>query len=614
MTDDVTRPIETPIPGDEPTDAIGVDSATAPEPGPEPATTPTGTQPVLTAAAPGPSRWRWVVGLGVVGLAAVIAIAAFMVLGSKPAPEALKYIPADSVVVVEIRPDLPGDQLQKLGNLLAHFPGFKDQSTLPDKLDETLSRLVGQATQGQADYRADLKPWLSGPAFFALPSTGISAANPSSFSRGLLSLTTTGTVGCDKPLKDLVVSHETYKGLDLAIASERNTACVFDGRQALLGDPVSIRAAIDAHAGGTGLDKSATYQKARASLKTDQLFTLYIDGKGYLSMISSMLQDVSGVPGVGTGLMPGLPMTFPEWAMEGLRVEDDAIVVDAFTAAQLPPSAGSSPLPSLLAVPPAHASVLAPLAPANTLAFVEVQGAGVGLQNALTMLQASPSLAPALQMLNGAGAGAFLGTLDDIGVMVVGGADGPTGGLMLVAKDEATASQEASTLLGLIAFAGIGNDNIRTREATVGGVTVTTVTISDLGSLVPPGQLPPGVQVPADATVEFSVATRGKVLIIGTAESFMNAVLEMQPGQGLVDQDVYKRATSRALAGSRLTMYVGIRDIIALAEKQLSGDELARWQSDLKPYFAPFEAVSVTSSGTSDGGGQARISLSVGNP
>jgi hypothetical protein len=94
----------------------------------------------------------------------------------------------------------------------------------------------------------------------------------------------------------------------------------------------------------------------------------------------------------------------------------------------------------------------------------------------------------------------------------------------------------------------------------------------------------------------------------------MNAVLEVQPGQGLVDQDVYKRATSRALAGSRLTMYVGIRVIIALAEKQLSGDELARWQSDLKPYFAPFEAVSVTSSGTSDGGGQARISLSVGNP
>src|SRR4029079_14004990 len=129
-------------------------------------------------------------------------------------------------------------------------------------------------------------------------------------------------------------------------------------------------------------------------------------------------------------------------------------VVDAFTAAPLPPTAGASPLRSLLPIPPAHASVLTPLAPANTLALIEIQGAGVGLQNALTTLQAMPSLAPALQMLNGAGAGAFLGTLEDVGVLVVGGADGPTGGLMLVARDEATASQGAPTLPGALSFAG----------------------------------------------------------------------------------------------------------------------------------------------------------------
>jgi Protein of unknown function (DUF3352) len=598
MTDDITRPIEIEAPG-----------AAA-----DPATEAAGTEPVVTAASAGPNRLRWAVGLGVAGVAAVVAIAAFMLLGSKPAPEALKYIPADSVMVVEIRPDLPGDQLQKLGNLLAHFPGFKDQSTLPDKLDETLSRLVGQATQGGADYRADLKPWLSGPAFFAMPATAVSGTEPTSFSRGVLSLTTTGTVTCDKPLKDLAVTHETYKGLDLAIASERNTACVFDGRQALLGDPVSIRAAIDAHGGGTGLDKSASYQKARASLQGDQLFTLYIDGKGYLSMFSNMLENMSGMPGMASGFMPGMPMTFPEWLMEGLRAEDDAIVLDAFTAAPLPASAGSSPLPSLLPLPAAHASVFTPLAPANTLFFVEFQGAGVGLQNALTTLQAIPDLGPALQMLNGAGAGAFLGSLEDVGVMAINGADGPSGGLMLAAKDEATAGQQASSLLGLIALAGFGNNNVTTSESTIGGVTVTTVTISDIGSLVPPGQLPSGVQVPADATISFSVAAKGKVLLLGSGESFMHAVLEVQPGQGLVDQDLYKRATSRALPGSQLTMYVGIRDIVALAEKSVSGDELARWQSDLKPYFAPFEAISLTSSSTTDGGGHARISLSVGNP
>ena len=331
-------------------------------------------------------------------------------------------------------------------------------------------------------------------------------------------------------------------------------------------------------------------------------------------MFSSLLEDMGGTPGVGAGFMSGLPLTFPEWAVEGLRAEDDAIVMDAFTAAPITPTAGASPLPSLLPVPPAHASALSPLLPANTLLFLEVQGAGVGIQNALTMLRASPELAPALQMLDGAGAGAFLGSIDDLGVIVTKGSDGPTGGLLLVAKDEATAGQHAASLLGLIALAGIGSDSISTRESTIGGVTVTTVSVSDLGSLVPPGQLPPGMELPPGATIEFSVATKGQVLLLGAGESFMNAVLTVQSGQGLVDQDVYTRATSRALPGSLLTMYVGIRDIVALAETSLSGQDLSRWQADLKPYFAPFEAISVTSSATTDGGGHARISLSVGNP
>src|SRR4051794_967687 len=75
-------------------------------------------------------RRRWIAG-GAVAVAAVAATAAAVfVLGSRPTPEALRYIPGDSSVVVELRFDVPGDQLQKVGNLLAHFPGFKDQSSL----------------------------------------------------------------------------------------------------------------------------------------------------------------------------------------------------------------------------------------------------------------------------------------------------------------------------------------------------------------------------------------------------------------------------------------------------------------------------------------------------
>src|SRR5258706_5020945 len=153
MTDDLTRPIETP-PATEPAiptpDSIPAPPANEPASGPAetaPAlaeTPPTGNQPVVTTGAPGPNRMRWAIGIGVAALAVAVAIGAFIVLGSRPAPEALKYIPADASLVAEIRMDLPGDQLQKLGTLLSHFPGFADQSTLPAKIDESLSRLVQQ--------------------------------------------------------------------------------------------------------------------------------------------------------------------------------------------------------------------------------------------------------------------------------------------------------------------------------------------------------------------------------------------------------------------------------------------------------------------------------------
>ena len=630
MTDDPTRPTDTPA---EPTDtppaadaaaepqpeAAAAPEAASAQPAPDPsaemsngATTPPATTQAVTAV-PGANRARWAIGLGIAGLAVAAAIAAFIVLGSRPVPEALKYIPADAAMVVEIRPELPGDQLQKLGNLLAHFPGFKDQSTLPAKLDETFSRLVGAGSGGVVDYRADLKPWLSGPAFVALrPSPDASAQDPQSFARGVVSLSTTGTVSCDTPLKGQTVTHEKYKGYDLALGSNEG-ACVIDGRQALIGDPVSVRAAIDAKAGGSGLDRNASYQKARASLQGDQLLTAYINGAAYTSFSAKLLEGMSGTPGLPNfaGMLP----SFPEWIVEGFRAEDEALVIDAITAAPLAPTAGATPAYSLLPIPAAHASNLTSMAPAGTLFFLEAQGAGVGLQNMLTVLKGFPELKPALQMLDGAGgAGQLVGWIEDFGVIVVNGSDGPTGGIMLAATDEAAATQRVSTILGLLAFAGLGNNSVQTRESTIGGVTVTTITISDISSLVPPGQLPPGVGVPPDAKVEFSIATKGKVVLLGTGESFMNAVLAVPAGSGLVDQALYKRATTRALPGSQMTMYVGIHDIVALVESTLPADAKARWESDLKPYFAPFEALSVTSSTTDGQASHGRFTLTVGNP
>ena len=601
MTDDATRQIEQPEPASAATAAT---EATARD----------GTATPVVTTAGGANRARWAIGLGIAGLAIVAVIAAILTLGSRPTPPALTYIPADAVLVVEVRPDLPGDQLQKLGNLLAHFPGFADQSTLPDKLDESFTQLLGRASGGSVDYRADIKPWLSGPAFVALlPPSGAAADGPMSSFHGVASLTTTGTVTCESLREGATVTHEAYRNLDLVIDPGGASACVTDGTQALIGDTPSVRKAIDAHADGTAIDRSSTYQEARASLQGDQLQTMYLSGAGYLDVLEQMTELTPGAPDM-TGCFPA---AFPAWMAQGLRSEDDALVLDAVVEAAPAPTAGATPGAALLPVPPAHPSVVLPFAPANTVVLFESQGIGVNLQNSLAQLRACAAYGPALEMLDQAGDPAELvGWIEDVGLIVAGGDAGVTGGLVVVTRDAAAAAERVATLKGLLSLAQLGGVGVETRDSTIGGVTVTTVTISDLGSLVPPGQLPPGVAVPDDAVVEFSIATKDRAILLaaGPGESFMTAALTVQPGAGLADAAGYRAATSRALPNSQATVYIAIRDIVGLVEPLIPADSRAQWDTEIKPYVAPFQALSMSSSADGTGSGRSRITITVTNP
>ena len=171
-----------------------------------------------------------------------------------------------------------------------------------------------------------------------------------------------------------------------------------------------------------------------------------------------------------------------------------------------------------------------------------------------------------------------------------------------------------SDLKGLLALAELGASGISTRESTIGGVTVTTVSITDLGSLVPPGQLPPGVVVPDDAVIEFSIAAKDRVILLSTGESFMTAALTVQPGAGLADAAGYKAATSRSLPNSQATVYVAIRDIVGLVEPLIPTEARAQWDTEIKPYIGPFQALSMTSAADPSGNGRSRVTITITNP
>src|SRR4029079_13094670 len=119
------------------------------------------------AASPGGPRRstgvRWAVALIGVAIVLVATAAVFaLTAGSPKVSAAVGYMPDNVVQYGEYRLDLPGDQRQKVAEFLSVFPGFKDQSTIDAKLDETFDKIVAAVSSNEQTYTADIKPWFGG--------------------------------------------------------------------------------------------------------------------------------------------------------------------------------------------------------------------------------------------------------------------------------------------------------------------------------------------------------------------------------------------------------------------------------------------------------------------
>jgi hypothetical protein len=594
--------------------------------------------PAMTA------RARWLIGGGVAGVAVIIAVAAALILSSRSVPEALKYVPGNSVVVAELRLDLPGDQLQKVGNVLAHFPGFKDQSILPSKIDEALDRLVKDVSNGSTDYSTNLQPWLAGPTFVGvLPTSSGPGASPSPASAspasdlgdllpagsldGVVVATTDGKVTCDAAISG--GSTRSIPQGSMLVGADGEMACFMDGKFGLLGTPAGVEAALAAHAGGTGVDREPAYNKARDTLGGDRLATIYVSGSA-----AGLMQAAGASPPISLPIsIPGTA-SLPEWLIAGVRAEDDALVSDVFVAPSKPnvaasagPTLAGSPLPTF---PPPHPSAIAGFLPGNTLALAELHGVGVSAQTALAALRSDPQFQAAAAQLDAAlglagGPEGVVGWVSDAGIVAIpsnataaaGVVPGLDLGVVLVATDEATATAKAAqlkSLLSLAAFSGGGSVN----DVNVGGTTVTTIDLGSLSGLLgssgAAGDLG-GVTIPEDLHITLSLAVRGKLVLLGGDDAFPRDVLQVDAGATLADQDAYKRSLDRASASNLAQVYVAGDPLRALIARlaPTEPDLAARWQTEFLPYAQPIDAILLTTT-LENGLSHTRVVVTVSTP
>ncbi len=550
-----------------------------------------------SVAARGSRRTRWIVAGLVSALAIGGAAAAALILGAKPLPEAFRYLPADSVIVAELRPDLPGDQRGHLGNLLAHFPGFADQSNLTAKIDETLARLVSEGSSGSVDYATGIKPLLAGPLVVG---TGIDGLKGQT---ALAVASTDGSVTCEGVFGS-ATALETHRAV--AITSvEHGMACALDGRFMLVGDPASVRAGIDAHLDHKGVDTNARFTAARTRLEGDQVAIVYVDGKALTALAEGFANSLA--PGIGIG--SAIADNLTEWFVVGMRIVDDAVQFE-LQAAPLKEAEVDASLPT---DPPPATSRFASVLPSNTYGFVEIHGVGANLQRGLAILKANPKQADAVTQIEQAltvvgGIQNIAAWIEDAGVAVIPTGDSVGGAILLRGSDAAAVEGRVTQLRNLLVLASTGTD-ITVRDSEHAGVKITSVDLGDLETLLSAMGVDPGV-TGTGARLAFSMAARDDVLILGIGEGVIEGILDTSTGSSLKSSGAYARVVDLVGSPNDVEVFVSLDGLIGYVEANLPAALDGAGWTELKPYLEHLASLGEANVTTSTGG-RSRLVITV---
>ena len=560
------------------------------------------TAPVAAArpAGPGRSRLRWLVA-GIVTLLVVgtAAGATFLLTRDAGDPDVLAWTPADSVVYTEARLDLPGSQQAELAKVMSAFPGFDDQAAFPTKLAEALDQLVKRASDDKMGYQADIEPWFGGQVSMSigpLPST----ADPTQVRALVLASVkdaTKAAAWAEELLTETgaTTSTETYDGITItrvvppagsdAAGADVTGAYALFGPVIALGDPASIKAAIDTKGTG-GLPTHDQFTAASGSVSGDRLGFLYLNA-------AAIAQGAQGLAGDTGASMPELPAMFDDlsapWVVMAVRAEDGAIVVDT-----------RQPHVDKLGPAVATESKVAALVPASTVFLATGHEVGAGLERLRALAAEDPELADGVKQLEDSlaligGVDALIGWIGDAGIAITRDGDELAGGLVVTPTDKTAADRLLTQLRGFLALAG-ESAGIKVTDEDHDGTTVTSITIENVGDLVGAatgGSLDGPEDVPDSIVVAYAVSD--EVVTIGYTADFVKAVLDTRGGESLATTDRFKGMLDRADKVHGSLSWVDVAAIRDLVEGMIPDAERGEYDADVKPYLAAFDAIIATS-------------------
>lgn len=567
-------------------------------------------------------RVRWAAALAVIAVVLLTsaAVAAF-ITGAASQSTVIGYVPSDSVVYAEARLDLPGDQRQAVGQFLAHFPGFKDSATLDTKLDEALDQVIKDATNDKQTYTADIKPWFGGEIALSvgpLPpakdfSNGGDAAMRQARALGLVSVT--DAAGAQAYFDKLATqtgeqtTKQDYNGTQLTVYTEKDGPTfaygVVDGKVVAIGDLASVKSAVDSN-GKSGFADEAGPKAALNAADKDHVGFVYVALRQLMDW-STSVAPVTGLAVSPEPISDALLKTLPAWGSYWLRVESNALVMEA-VAPKPEVSIGSTE---------SRTSTLVKHVPSSAMVMAVSNSLGQTLGQTIDLYKGQPATKELVDQLDQAlgvvgGRDAALGWIGDTAIVVNDGGGTPEGGLLVDPTDAAKAKSlftSISTLIGL----GGAQQGISVRTEDYNGATITIVDLGDLSKqLGTTGLQFAGVPIPAGSHLEIAWTVTDNLVVIGTGPGFVKHILDTNDSNSLANDPQYKDLAGRVGAGTGQS-FVDITAIRQLFEKAMVSAEPAamkNYESDVKPFVEPFDAM--FASGTYQGDlGRSTVIISV---
>ena len=548
--------------------------------------------------------------LAVIGAVVVLAAGIGLVLGltllqgrgETSLGTSAAYVPAQAVMYMEARLDLPAGQRESLRAILERFPALDPDQVLGEALASTLDDALSSAN-APFTYSNDVAPWFDGrvavavldyplntdPAAMALPSTAalVGVRDPAAAGSFLDSLRaeldTTGLTFTSADHNGTTVwTLDNGATTPIPMTGLGFSFALADDQLLLANGSSTVETLLDVH-GGTGdslADRDELSDLAE-HLPAEWSGIVTMDLEAMLASTRSQLEASN--PALAEALDAYLDAV-PSFVATTIGFEDDAVRFDGATTmpgGDLTPSNGQRDL---------AASV-----PGDTIFFADGANVGPGLVQAITGIRASLAAIPdsgvtddqiaQVEAALGADLEEFVNWIGS-GAMAAG-MDGnqPWFGLVLDATDADAATQRLGQLRALVELAAMDpSTQVEVSREDHEGVEITSIRFFTSATAF-------GASDGAGSDVVVQWAVDGDRALIGVGEGFVSGALDQDAASSLQANDRYGTALGRF--GGQDNAGAFFLDLTALREavESLVPDVNAApdYATTIRPNLVPFD-------------------------